>query len=120
MSAPQTPALNAIARELLALLDEQQPDVARMVAGWPDPQAYDRVAAQLDRMRVLSAALFGMNIAWAELLIAHAELVQVLWRVAARDPADLKALAKASERHAHAAATLRMRILWWMPVSTPA
>lgn len=120
MSAPQTPALNAIARELLVLVDEHQREVARMVAAWPDPQAYDQVAAQLDRMRVLSAALFGMNIAWAELLIAHAELVQVLWRIPAGDPADLEALAKASERHAHATATLRMRILWWMPVATPA
>lgn len=120
MSVSRTPALNALARELLTLLDEHQQLVAHLVAAWPDPRAYDAVAAQLDRMRGLSTGLFGASVAWADLLIAHAELVQSLWALSAGGPQAIEALGRASERHANAVFALRARVLWWLPGPTPA
>ena len=55
-------------------------DTARMIEGWPDLDLYRDVSAQVDRIRLYSSSLQTARVQWVELLIAHAELVHVLWR----------------------------------------
>lgn len=120
MSVSDSPTLLARAHELRALLEEHQRAVAHLVAAWPDARAYETVVAQLEHMRRLRAAVLGVDATWAELLIAHAELVQALWRVPAGNPAALSALGKASERHARAVFALHARLQERPPGAIPA
>jgi hypothetical protein len=80
MSASAAPEFDAIAFQLAAALEQYDLDTARMVAGWPDLDLYREVSAQVDRIRMYSSSLPEARVQWVELLIAHAELVHLLWR----------------------------------------
>lgn len=113
MSASHTPALRAIAMQLLGALEAYEHAVSRMVSTWPDAQQYIEVNRLMDQIRDLGSTLRGLHSAWAELLIAHAELVQGLLR--AGEVVDTDAVAPLRRRHALAAQQLRARVQWLLP-----
>jgi hypothetical protein len=117
MSASDSNALRACALQLLDELDLYEQEVDRMLAAWPGKDAYAPVDERIERMRHISNVLFGLSVPWTELLIAHAALMRFLWRL----PADQKshpAIAAFRDELKIAAASLRTRILWRMPVTT--
>lgn len=79
MSAPQSP-FSAVAIQLAATLERYQADVDLLLATF-DPDAYRRVSAQIDQMRMYAAALPPVSSAWVEVMIRHFELTHGLWRV---------------------------------------
>src|SRR4051812_43655611 len=81
MSAFQSAALDAIAMQLGAALDAYEEATERMIAGWPDMERYALVSQLVEKIRMFCAALPELRVQWAELLIAHAELVHHLWRL---------------------------------------
>lgn len=112
MSASEAPALDAIAFQLVAALEEYDVGAADMVDTWPDMERYRRVSEQIDRIRLYSAALPSLSVHWVELLIAHAELVHSLWRLRFReDGADRERLHQVREHHGHCVESLRTRCL---------
>ena len=112
MSASQAPALDAIAFQLAAALEQYDQDVTAMVDTWLDMDLYHQVSAQVERIRMYSAALPALSVHWVELLIAHAELVHSLWRLRFQEvEADRARLQQVRERHARCIASLRMRCL---------
>ena len=80
MSARQAQAFDAIAFQLVAALERYESSAAAMVAGWMDMELYRTCGREIEEIRRYSAALPQLSVAWVELLIAHAELVQTLWR----------------------------------------
>src|SRR5438552_3179987 len=80
MSARQVQAFDAIAFQLVAALERYEGSAAAMVAGWMDMQLYRTCGKEIEEIRRYAAALPQLSVAWVELLIAHAELVQTLWR----------------------------------------
>jgi hypothetical protein len=93
MSASQAHALTAIAFQLLAALENYEKDVAAMLHGPLDPEAYRRVSGHIDTMRMYAAALPALSVAWVEVMIRHFELTHGLWRVQrAPEAADLAQL----------------------------
>jgi hypothetical protein len=80
MSASQAPALTAIAFQLLAVLETYERDVAAMLKGPLDPEAYRRVSKHIDLMRMYAAELPVLSVAWVEVMIRHFELTHGLWR----------------------------------------
>ena len=110
MSASHAPALDAVAFQLAAGLEEYDQSVQQMLDTWLDMDLYRRVSAQIEQIRMYSAALPQLSVAWVELLIAHAELVHCLWR-AQLAPAlpDGRTLAQVREHHSDCVAALRGR-----------
>jgi hypothetical protein len=80
MSAFQSAAVDAIGFQLLAALDECEADTEAMVEAWPELDRYHTVSAHVERIRMFCAARPELRVQWAELLIAHAELIHHLWR----------------------------------------
>ena len=112
MSASQAPALDAIALQLAAALDPYDRDAAAMVAGWPDMDLYRSVGEQVERIRMYSSSLPGAGVQWVELLIAHAELMHLLWQGQSGGTADgLAQVAARRDRHAACVLALRHRCL---------
>jgi hypothetical protein len=114
MSAFEAPALDAIAMQLVAALDEYELDTATMIAAWPELEHYAQVSEKVETIRMYCAALPEVSVPWVELLIAHAELIHHLWRVQyALVQADDAGnhLAAVRERHAAAIVALRNRCL---------
>lgn len=112
MSASQAPALDAIALQLAAALDSYDRDAAAMVAGWPDMELYRSVGEQVEKIRMYGNALPAAGVQWVELLIAHAELLHLLWAVQSGGTAGERAQASAlRERHADCVLALRQRCL---------
>ncbi|MBC5783085.1 hypothetical protein H8N03_09035 [Ramlibacter sp. USB13] len=108
MSASQAPALDAVALQLLAALEEYGRDAERMVANWPDLDTYREVSAQAETLRMYCATLSEARVQWVELLIAHAELVHHLWRGQyGHGETDGRTLADVRDRHAQCVAALR-------------
>jgi hypothetical protein len=81
MSAHPANALDAIALQLVATLEGYAEDTAQMIAGWPDMERYRSVSQQIEQIRMYASALPEARVQWVELLIAHSELVHLLWRV---------------------------------------
>lgn len=112
MSASQAPALDAIALQLAAALHSYDRDAAAMVARWPDMELYRSVGKQVEKIRMYSSSLPAAGVQWVELLIAHAELLHLLWQLpsggAAGERAQVSAL---RERHADCVLALRQRCL---------
>src|SRR3954462_1766743 len=81
MSVSQGPALTAVAFQLAATLDAYERDVALLVGVPFNPEAYRRVSRQMDEMRMYSATLPALSVAWVEVMICHFELTHGLWRV---------------------------------------
>ena len=113
MSASNAPTLQALASQLLAMLESYEHEVALMVSSWPDAQPYLAAGRKMDQIRDLGSCLQGLHGAWAELLIAHAELVQALVR--GGDHPDADTIAPLRRRHALATQQLRSRVLWLLP-----
>jgi hypothetical protein len=110
MSASQAPALDAIAFQLCAALEQYEQDVGRMVDTWLDMELYQSVSAQVEEIRRFSAALPQLSVQWAELLIAHAELAHSLWRLRFQEvPTHRERLGEVRARHAACVASLRSR-----------
>jgi hypothetical protein len=113
MSASHLPALDAIAFQLVAALENYEQDAGAMIDGWPELDLYQNVSGQVDRIRMYSSALPEVRVQWVELLIAHAELVHCLWRSTYGEPgAEVgEELAEVRERHAESILALRNRCL---------
>ena len=80
MSAHESHALDSVALQLLAALEQYDAQTAATLAAWPDREPYGRMSDQVEQIRMYSANLPGAGVQWVELLIAHAELVHCLWR----------------------------------------
>jgi hypothetical protein len=110
MSASQSAALDAIAFQLLAALDEYEADTEAMVSAWPDLERYVAVSAQVEKIRMYCAARPELRVQWVELLIAHAELIHHLWRAQyGKDRPLREHLAQPRSHHTTAIASLRRR-----------
>lgn len=115
MSAFEAPALDAIGFQLAAALEQYDRDAGRMVDTWLDMELYQQVSAEIEQIRMLSAALPPLSVPWAELLIAHAELVHSLWRLRFQElESDRVRLAEVRERHGACVGALRSRCLRMM------
>ena len=112
MSASQAPAVDAIAFQLAAALEKYGQDVDMLVDSWLDMDLYDRVGVQVEQIRMFSGAVPQLSVQWAELLIAHAELVHFLWRLRfPEDARDRARLEEVRQRHAACIVSLRTRCL---------
>lgn len=110
MSAPPTDALEAIALQMVAALEHYAADTAQMIAGWPDLERYRSVSDQIERIRMYASTLPEARVQWVELLIAHSELVHLLWRVQyGQLGMDMADTFDARVRHTDALAALRNR-----------
>lgn len=109
MSAFPAPALDAIAFQLAASLDDYEARVTAMVSGWPDLEAYAASSADVDRIRMYSAALPDLRVQWVEVLITHAELVHHLWRGSSGRAAGEDRRGPVLEQHLDAVRALRSR-----------
>ena len=112
MSAHSAPALDACVLQLAALLEGYEQDVRTMVDTWLDMDVYRRVSAEVEDIRMYCGNLPQLSVAWAELLIAHAELVHSLWRLRFRDAdADRGVFQEVVARHGACVRSLRARCL---------
>jgi len=110
MSAFDRPALHAIASQLMATLDTYDANVASLLAAWPQLDSYEPVSRQIEQIRMYSSALDSARVQWVELLIAHAELVHVLWRTQYGQEAGARAkVDEVRERHQDSVRALRNR-----------
>lgn len=112
MSASHASALDAIAFQLVAALENYEAAVERMLAGWPDLEGYREVSDRVEKIRLYSSALPDLRVQWVEVLISHAELVHFLWRMqyADRDAARAQ-IGGVREQHGHAVRALRERCM---------
>ena len=112
MSAPKALAFDAIALQVAAALDEYEQDVGRMIAAWPELDRYRTVSEEVEKIRLFCAALPEARVQWVELLIAHAELIHLLWRLQyANRPAAQAEMARVRQHHADCIVALRNRCL---------
>lgn len=81
MSANPTSALDVIALQLVGALGRYADDTAQMIGNWPDMELYRDVSDQVENIRMYASALPDARVQWVELLIAHSELVHLLWRM---------------------------------------
>jgi hypothetical protein len=61
-----------------------------MVRNPRDPEQYQRVSANMDRMRMYAASLPPLAVAWVELMIRHFELTHGLWRLQRQEASALE------------------------------
>jgi hypothetical protein len=111
MSASQRRAIDAIAFELAAALENYDKDTEQLVATWLDMELYQSVSRQVDHMRMLCAALPPLAVPWVNLLISHSELVHCLWKCGEKF-APSEEFGECHARHAIAVTALRERCLW--------
>jgi hypothetical protein len=81
MSASDAHALSAVAFQLAAALDAYEQDVAMLLRGPFDTEAYQRASRRMDQMRMYAAALPMLSVAWVEVMIRHFELTHGIWRL---------------------------------------
>ena len=81
MSASDAPALSAIAFQLAAALDAYEQDIATLVRGPFQTEAYQRASRHMDQMRMYAASLPVVSVAWVEVMIRHFELTHGIWRL---------------------------------------
>jgi len=110
MSAREFPAADAIAFRLAALLEQYEQDVEELTATSWDAKVYECVNQGLAEMRLLCAGLPLMSVAWVHVLISHAELVNCLWRRAAK-PKDCRSTDDCKAEHLLAVGALRQKCL---------
>ena len=110
MSANFQPQLDAIAFQLVAAVESYEQQVEALLATWPDMERYGGVSESINAIRRYAAALPPVSVQFVALLIAHTELVHVLWKPAdAGGGDDDLALHAAREQHRHCAAALRIK-----------
>ena len=112
MSGSHLPALDAIAFQTVVALERYEGDMARLVETWVDMELFSSVSDQIETIRLYSAALPRLSVPWAELLIAHAELVHCLWsRQFEPQEEAAERLQRCRAAHGHSVETLRSRCL---------
>jgi hypothetical protein len=112
MSAPHDGSVDAIALQIAAALDTYDRDACAMADAWPDLERYRGVSEQIEGVRLLCSGLPQVGVQWVELLIAHSELVHILWRVQYGERPAVKAdIGPVRERHAECVRALRRRCL---------
>ncbi|MFL6691750.1 MAG: hypothetical protein ACJ8GO_02205 [Ramlibacter sp.] len=110
MSASRAAAFDAITLQLLAALEEYEVATEAMIAAWPDMERYAAASGLVEKIRMFCASLPEARVQWAELLIAHAELVHHLWRAQYGPKAPLQdQIAPLLAQHARALQALRRR-----------
>jgi hypothetical protein len=118
MSASQANAVSGIAFQLIAALEAYLGEVEQLAQPRPDPETFHHVRLRLDEMRLYSASLPGISVAWVELLIRHFELAHSLWQ-AQQGLADPGAVGKVQSQHAEAAVRLRQHCVTLLHESNP-
>jgi hypothetical protein len=85
-------AISAVAFQLAATLDAYDQEITALVESGFDPERYRRVSRHMDEMRMYTAALPPVSVAWVEVMIRHFELTHGMWRVLKEGPgsADLR------------------------------
>jgi hypothetical protein len=110
MTVSEFQAFHAIALQMAAALDTYEQDTQAMIAAWPDFDRYRTVSEEVDRLRMYSSGLPATSVQWAELLIAHAELVHYLWRnFYGSGGGSAEAFEGVRDHHADCIAALRSR-----------
>jgi hypothetical protein len=110
MTVSEFQAFHAIALQMAAALDTYERDTQAMIAAWPDFDRYRTVSEEVDRLRMFSSGLPATSVQWAELLIAHAELVHYLWRNCyGSGGGSTEAFERVRDHHADCIAALRSR-----------
>jgi len=116
MSASDAPALSAIAFQLAAALDGYEQDIAQLVRGPFDSDAYQRASGRMDAMRMYAASLPMLSVAWVEVMIRHFELTHGIWRLQ-KDPADGPDLQQLHARLREAVQRLAHKCVQLMPAA---
>ena len=116
MSSPYALSPHTVASQLAAALDAYDSDTAAMITAWPDLERYRAFSARVEQIRLYCAAIPDARLQWVELLVAHAELVHLLWRTQyGNQHAALTELAGVREHHAQCIRALRERCLRRIP-----
>lgn len=93
----RTSSSRRLSPELVALLDDYQAAVVRLLEQWPALSAYSELSTRLDPIRKHASEHAELSVSSAQLVIAHSELVSTLSeRTAGRSRAEK--LAQAHER----------------------
>lgn len=79
MSAGHSPLLCATAQQASAALARYERHVRELAGSWLDMELYDVVSSELDEIKVYTASLPDIAVAWTALLTSHAELIHALW-----------------------------------------
>jgi hypothetical protein len=112
MSAAQSHALDAIALQLVAALEQYEADVSSMIDHWPDLDRYREVSEQVEKIRMFCSAVPDVRVHWVELLISHSELVHFLWKAQyGGGDARREHIGSVRDHHADAVIALRNRCL---------
>jgi hypothetical protein len=119
MSASEAPALTAIAFQLAAALDAYAQDVEAMVTQRMDPEVYQRVSGDMDKMRLYSSSLPRLSVSWVEVMIRHFELTHGLWREQ-KGQADRAEIERLHANQRHAVMRLRQQALALLVAGTDA
>ena len=116
MAAFDQPVLSAIAFQLAASLDAYEQDIARLVRGPFDLEAYQRASRHMDQMRLYAATVPMVSVAWVEVMIRHFELTHGIWRLQ-KDPADCVDLQVLHERLRDALQRLSRKCVQLIPAA---
>ena len=111
MAHPREAAADAVAFQLVALLEQYEGDADRLATTWLDMELYARVSREVEEMRLYCASLPQVSVAWVRLLIAHAELIHCLWKTGHSSGASPQ-VAQCSSQHGRAVTELRQKCLW--------
>ena len=83
-----------------------------MIAAWPELDLYRTVSEQIEKIRLYSSSMPETSVPAVELLIAHAELVHLLWRAEYGGHREsLATLGEVRAHHADCVAALRNRCM---------
>lgn len=72
---------SAIATQLDADLVAYREGLRQLLQRHWDPELYRELSGRFDRIQMLAAALPRLSVAWTEVLISRAELMQALWNL---------------------------------------
>ena len=109
MSNSHTPAVTAIAFQLVAALERYQAAFDELVDSWFDRSRCQTVVRLLDEIRKLRCALPQLAVDMMEVAIRHRELLQTLWTRATISPRAAIAGEIGALRSRHRAAIETMR-----------
>ncbi|HEY0825647.1 MAG TPA: hypothetical protein VGD76_17810 [Ramlibacter sp.] len=112
MAANDRAALEVVAFQLAARLEEYEAECREMVRTWYDADLYEQVSRSVDVMRLHCASIPQLSVPWVALLIAHTELVHCLWKVGADLPASAPRMQDCLRGHAAALGRLQERCIW--------
>jgi hypothetical protein len=113
MSSLPTPALTAIAFQLVAALERYQASFDELVESWFDRNRCHAVVRQLDEIRKLRCALPQLAVDMMEVAMRHMDLLQSLWTKATAAPGAVISgeIAVLPSRHRAAIEAMRHKCL---------